>query len=158
MPLFKKCQCNGCDPTSCGCRCHGFIRRNRIVRRLAVPCGNTCWNLFSRRRSGLVGKISILNKKEVAFRRLLLTRSVVVCYWQLFLFVLLRFWVPFDPPTIIQPVSVCVFAFREECSTFLVYPKRQSCAAVCTAQFIIFVVVYGANDKADIIRTTFPTN
>jgi hypothetical protein len=39
MPLFKKCQCNGCDPSSCGCRCHGFIRRNRIVRKLAALAG-----------------------------------------------------------------------------------------------------------------------
>jgi hypothetical protein len=40
MPLFKRCDCpEDCDRSSCACRCHGFIRRHKLVRRTAALGG-----------------------------------------------------------------------------------------------------------------------
>lgn len=39
MPLFNKCKCKEPCSENCGCRCHGFIRRNKIVRRVAAIGG-----------------------------------------------------------------------------------------------------------------------
>jgi len=39
MPLFKRCKCDDLCPESCACRCHGFIRRHKIIRRTAALGG-----------------------------------------------------------------------------------------------------------------------
>lgn len=40
MPILKKCDCDEkCDKTTCGCRCHGFIRRHKIIRRVVMLGG-----------------------------------------------------------------------------------------------------------------------
>jgi len=40
MPLFKRCKCEDpCIKDDCGCPCHGFIRRNKLIRRAAALGG-----------------------------------------------------------------------------------------------------------------------
>lgn len=40
MPLFKKCKCDEpCSKEDCKCRCHGFIRRHKLIRRIAAVGG-----------------------------------------------------------------------------------------------------------------------
>ena len=40
MPLFKRCKCEDpCEKQECLCKCHGFIRRNKLIRRTAALGG-----------------------------------------------------------------------------------------------------------------------
>ena len=40
MPLFKRCKCEEpCVTEDCKCRCHGFIRRHKLIRRAAALGG-----------------------------------------------------------------------------------------------------------------------
>jgi hypothetical protein len=39
MPIFRKCDCPKECGDSCACRCHGFIRRHKLIRRTAALGG-----------------------------------------------------------------------------------------------------------------------
>lgn len=39
MPLFRRCDCPEVCDDLCRCRCHGFIRKHKLIRRTAALAG-----------------------------------------------------------------------------------------------------------------------
>jgi len=53
MPLFKRCKCDDlCEVAKCSCKCHGFIRRHKLIRRIAALAGSCVGMYFVGKAQG----------------------------------------------------------------------------------------------------------